>query len=53
MTIKDLYEFAKENKFEDYEIEIQYRDGGGSYYGTDTLQLEDIEVQDFAKTVVL
>lgn len=53
MTIKDLYEFAEKNKCEDYEIEIQYRDGGGSYYGTDTFQLEDIEVKDFAKTVVL
>lgn len=35
MTVKELYEWAVENKAEDLEIEIQYRDGGGYYCGTD------------------
>lgn len=35
MTVKELYEWAIENKAEDLEIEIQYRDSGGFYCGTD------------------
>ena len=35
MTIKELYEWAKNNNAENMEIEIQYRDGGGFYYGRD------------------
>ena len=35
MTVKELYEWAIENKAEDLEIEIQYRDGGGFYCGVD------------------
>ena len=53
MTIKELYEIAKEQHIEDYEIEIQYRDGGGFYSGTDFLDLENIEVNDTMKTVIL
>jgi hypothetical protein len=36
MTVKELYEWAKKNNAEDFDIEIQYRDGGGFYSGTDT-----------------
>ena len=35
MTVKELYEWAKRNNAEDLDIEIQYRDGGGCYSGTD------------------
>ena len=35
MTVKEFYKWAIENKAEDLEIEIQYRDGGGFYCGTD------------------
>ena len=33
MTIKDLYEMSTECKCENYEIRLQYQDGGGSYCG--------------------
>lgn len=29
MTIKELYDSAKKNKVEHYEIKLQYQDGGG------------------------
>jgi hypothetical protein len=29
MTVKELYEWAKKNNAEDFDIEIQYRDGSG------------------------
>jgi len=53
MTIEELYKIAKEQHIENYEIEIQYRDGGGFYNGTSFLEYEDIEVNDTAKTVIL
>lgn len=37
LTIRDLYEIAKEKGWLDKKIEIQFRDGGGDYYGTDNL----------------
>lgn len=36
MTIKELYEWAVDNHAEDLDLEVQYRDGGGIYYGTDS-----------------
>ena len=33
MTIQELYDWAVENGCEDYEIQIQYADDGGYYYG--------------------
>ena len=36
MTIKEIYEWAKQNGVEDYEAVVQYRDDGGYYYGEDT-----------------
>ena len=35
MTVKELYEWAVSQGAEDLDIEIQYRDGGGFYYGVD------------------
>lgn len=35
MTIKEFYEWAKENNVSDYTMKIQYRDDGGYYYGED------------------
>lgn len=35
MTIEELYNWATKNDCEDYEVEIQYRDDGGDYSGTD------------------
>ena len=35
MTVKELYEWAEQNRALDFDIEIQYRDGGGSYCGRD------------------
>lgn len=53
MTIRDLYEWAVENGVEDYDIQIQYRDGGGFYYGTSTLYEEDIDIDRHNSEVVL
>jgi len=36
MTVKELYKWAKKNNAEDFDIEIQNRDGGGFSSGTDT-----------------
>lgn len=35
MTVRELYEWAVANGAEDFDIEIQYRDGGGYYNGVD------------------
>ena len=35
MTIRELYDWAKENNALDLDIEIQYRDDGGNYNGVD------------------
>ena len=34
MTIKDLYEEAVKSGREDYDILVQYQDGGGCYCGS-------------------
>jgi hypothetical protein len=44
MTIKELYEWAKKNNCEEYEVEIQYRDSGGCYNGTDDLRESEIVI---------
>lgn len=53
MTIKELYEMAQASRIEDYEIEIQYRDGGGCYEGTDELRKKDINVNDVQRVITL
>lgn len=35
MTIQELYDWAKEKGILDYELRVQYRDDGGTYYGED------------------
>lgn len=55
MTIKELYEWAIKNNVENCEVEIQYRDGGGTYYGTDDLYESDIVIEEktYGKVVIL
>lgn len=53
MTIKELYEMAQAHHIEDYDIEIQYRDGGGIYSGTEELRKEDVTVNDIQRVVTL
>lgn len=53
MTINELYEWAKENNVENYNVRIQYRDEGGCYYGTDTLYESDIEIDNLRLEVIL
>lgn len=45
MTIQELYEWALENKCDNYEAVVQYRDSGGSYSGTDRWLCCDIDAQ--------
>lgn len=42
MTIKYLYKWAEKHNAVDLDIEIQWRDGGGCYDGTDMLDEQDI-----------
>ena len=53
MTIKDLYEWAVKNGVEDFDIEIQYRDGGGYYSGSSSLYESDIEIDRLRSEVTL
>lgn len=53
MTIQELYNFAKERNILDYEIEAQYADDGGSYYGSRTTDEYDIEIEDNVKTIII
>ena len=54
MTPKDLYEWAVKHNVQDCDIEIQYRDGGGYYEGTDVVCLDDVEVENrkYGKVIV-
>ena len=52
MTIKELYEAAKAQNIEDYEIEIEWRDAGGAYDGSDKLRIEDIKANDATRVVL-
>lgn len=53
MTIQELYDYAKENNILDYEIEAQYADDGGFYYGTRSINLFDMEIKENIKSVVI
>ena len=43
MTGKELINWIKENKAEDLECVIQYRDSGGNYLGGEILQKPSLE----------
>ena len=47
MKGKELIEWIKDNKAEDLQIEVQYRDGGGIYYGRDTDIVPSIEKSEY------
>ena len=51
ITIQELYDWAVKNGVEDYMLLIQYRDGGGEYYGSDSQVLGIIN--DKEKTVTV
>ena len=55
MTPRDLYEWALEHGVENCDIETQYRDGGGSYCGTDSASFDEIEIEDrrYGKVIVI
>lgn len=43
MTIKELYEEAVSKNAEDYEIQLQYQDSGGCYYGSCAMSESDYD----------
>jgi len=43
MTGKDLIQWIEEHNAQDLFFEVQYRDEGGAYYGTDENLILDIE----------
>ena len=55
MTIKEFYEWGKKNGVENAAVEIQYRDDGGYYNGTDDLNgdLLDIQFKSYGTIVVI
>lgn len=48
MTIRNLYEWAKEKDVLDLDVVIQYRDGGGYYTGSDDLEIPTIEDREYS-----
>lgn len=51
MTVQEFYDFCKRENCLQYQIDVQYRDDGGEYYGTDTdLYLKK---NDNSKTITL
>lgn len=48
MTIRNLYEWAKEKDVLDLDVVIQYRDGGGYYTGSDDLEIPTIEDKEYS-----
>lgn len=51
MTIKDLYEEAVKSGREDYDILVQYQDGGGYYSGS--TYASEVEWDDTMKEVTI
>lgn len=51
MTIKDLYEEAVKSGREDYDIRVQYQDGGGYYSGS--AYAAEVEWDDTMKEVTV
>ncbi|MBP5597273.1 MAG: hypothetical protein J6Y02_17960 [Pseudobutyrivibrio sp.] len=47
MTGKELIEWIKDKKAEDLQIEVQYRDDGGIYYGRDIYIVPSIEKSEY------
>lgn len=53
MTVKELYEFCKFHNAANFEIAVQYRDGGGFYAGEDYVEVSDVEIFESSKEVLL
>lgn len=52
MTVKEFYEFCKSHNAEDFEIAVQYKDGG-FYAGEDYVEVFDVEIFESSKTILL
>lgn len=53
MTVKELYEWAKKHDCLDCDIGVQYRDGGGMYYGREYDLYPEEDWDDNDKKVVV
>lgn len=51
MTIKELYELAIMQGYEDFEIKLQYQDAGGNYKGSCSIGELDVDIDD--KTITI
>jgi hypothetical protein len=47
MTLRSLYEWAKEKGVLDLDVVVQYRDGGGYYNGSDDLEIPEIAPREY------
>ena len=53
LTIEELYKWAVKNQIQNYNIEVQYRDDGGDYYGTEAISIDYIRIRSDEKKVIL
>lgn len=53
MTLREILEWAKKNDCLDCVVCVQYRDGGGLYYGEDYDLDPRLEERDSKKVIVL
>ena len=53
MTVKEFYDYAVINGFENFTVEIQYRDDGGCYRGTESLDKANFNVNRTFETVTI
>ena len=51
MTGEELIKYIQDNNLGEYEIQIQYRDSGGFYYGETDLEIHLIEFNDDTKII--
>lgn len=53
MTIQELYGYAKEKNILNFDIEVQHSDDGGFYYGSRSTNIDEIQIEEKIKSVII
>lgn len=53
MTIQELYDYAKEKNILNFDIEVQHSDDGGFYYGSRSANIDEIQIEEKIKSVII
>ena len=53
MTVKEFYEWAVANNVENLEMEVQYRDDGGCYYGSDNEVIASVTKSNYSDNQIV